>query len=99
MLLKQWTNQIGFSYIENNTNWWRINSEFTVHDLKYYGKCMMGGILSCGLTHTAVCPLDIIKCRKQVDYTIYKSLGDGFKVIHKTEGFKGLTVGWVPTLT
>jgi solute carrier family 25 phosphate transporter 3 len=69
-----------------------------VHDLKYYGKCMMGGILSCGLTHTAVCPLDIIKCRKQVDYTIYKSLGDGFKVIHKTEGFKGLTVGWVPTL-
>jgi len=37
-----------------------------VHDLAYYKKCMMGGILSCGITHTAVCPLDIVKCRKQV---------------------------------
>lgn len=69
-----------------------------VHDLSYYAKCMMGGILSCGLTHAAVVPLDIIKCRKQVNYDIYKSLGDGFKVIRATEGVRGLTVGWVPTL-
>ena len=37
-----------------------------VHDMSYYKKCMMGGILSCGLTHTMVCPLDIVKCRMQV---------------------------------
>jgi len=37
-----------------------------VHDMSYYAKCMMGGILSCGLTHMIVCPLDIVKCRKQV---------------------------------
>lgn len=37
-----------------------------VHDMNYYSKCMVGGILSCGLTHTFVCPLDIVKCRKQV---------------------------------
>ncbi len=37
-----------------------------VHDMSYYGKCMIGGILSCGLTHMVVCPLDIVKCRKQV---------------------------------
>lgn len=36
------------------------------HDIAYYQKCMLGGILSCGITHTAVCPLDIVKCRKQV---------------------------------
>ena len=35
-----------------------------VHDMNYYSKCMMGGILSCGITHTAICPLDIVKCRK-----------------------------------
>ena len=35
-----------------------------VHDMSYYGKCMIGGIFSCGLTHMAVCPLDIVKCRK-----------------------------------
>ena len=37
-----------------------------VHDMSYYQKCMMGGILSCGITHTMVCPLDIVKCRMQV---------------------------------
>jgi hypothetical protein len=37
-----------------------------VHDMSYYKKCMVGGILSCGLTHAAMCPLDIVKCRKQV---------------------------------
>lgn len=37
-----------------------------VHDMSYYQKCMMGGILSCGITHTIVCPLDIVKCRMQV---------------------------------
>lgn len=36
------------------------------HDASYYMKCMVGGILSCGITHTVICPLDIIKCRKQV---------------------------------
>lgn len=33
---------------------------------KYYALCGFGGILSCGLTHTAVVPLDLIKCRIQV---------------------------------
>ena len=37
-----------------------------VHDMSYYGKCMIGGIFACGLTHALVCPLDIVKCRKQV---------------------------------
>jgi len=37
-----------------------------VHDMSYYQKCMMGGILSCGITHTLVTPLDIVKCRMQV---------------------------------
>lgn len=32
----------------------------------YYFKCMLGGILSCGLTHLVVTPLDVIKCRMQV---------------------------------
>ena len=35
-----------------------------VHDMSYYSKCMIGGILSCGITHTVMCPLDIVKCRK-----------------------------------
>lgn len=33
-----------------------------VHDAKYYGKCMVGGLMACGLTHTAVVTLDLVKC-------------------------------------
>ncbi|KAF3859435.1 hypothetical protein F7725_021834 [Dissostichus mawsoni] len=32
---------------------------------KYFLLCGFGGILSCGTTHTAVVPLDLIKCRLQ----------------------------------
>lgn len=39
------------------------------HDASYYAKCMVGGIFACGLTHAAICPLDIVKCRKQVTTT------------------------------
>jgi solute carrier family 25 phosphate transporter 3 len=68
-----------------------------VHDFSYYRKCMAGGILSCGITHTMVCPLDIVKCRMQANAGLYSSVGDGFKKINAAEGFKGFTVGWAPT--
>lgn len=35
-----------------------------VHDASYYGKCMIGGLLACGLTHAAITPLDVVKCRR-----------------------------------
>jgi solute carrier family 25 phosphate transporter 3 len=69
-----------------------------VHDFSYYRKCMMGGILSCGITHTIVCPLDIVKCRMQAMPGLYKGVGDGFRSIHAAEGLKGFTLGWAPTL-
>ena len=36
------------------------------HDNAYYAKCMVGGILSCGLTHASIVSLDLVKCRMQV---------------------------------
>lgn len=33
---------------------------------KYYALCAFGGVLSCGITHTAIVPLDLVKCRIQV---------------------------------
>lgn len=64
-----------------------------VHDLSYYLKCMGGGVLACGLTHCAVTPLDIVKCRRQVDPTLYSSLGNGLKTIYANEGLRGITLG------
>lgn len=65
---------------------------------EYYLKCAFGGALSCGLTHTAVVPLDLVKCRLQVDGAKYKNIFNGFKVTVAEEGVRGLAKGWSPTL-
>ena len=64
---------------------------------KYYALCGLGGVLSCGITHTLVTPLDLVKCRLQVDKAKYKSLGNGFKVTYAEGGAAGLVLGWAPT--
>jgi len=65
--------------------------------MKYYALCGFGGVLSCGLTHTAVVPLDLVKCRIQVDSAKYKNIVTGFKVTLSEGGAKGLALGWAPT--
>jgi len=65
---------------------------------KYYGLCAFAGVLSCGLTHMGMVTLDVIKCRKQVNPSLYKSIGDGVRKIYAAEGAKGLVTGWSPTL-
>nr|ALS04331.1 mitochondrial phosphate carrier protein precursor [Acartia pacifica]ALS04332.1 mitochondrial phosphate carrier protein precursor [Acartia pacifica] len=64
---------------------------------KYFALCAFGGVLSCGITHTAVTPLDLVKCRLQVNREYYKSLGNGFKVTVADAGARGLFLGWAPT--
>lgn len=47
---------------------------------KYYLLCAFGGLLSCGTTHTGIVPLDLVKCRIQVNPAKYKGIFNGFKV-------------------
>lgn len=68
------------------------------HTNEYYFKCMFGGVLSCGLTHTAVTPLDVTKCNMQVRPEKYKGLVQGLKTIASEEGKQALFKGWAPTL-
>ncbi|KAH8279158.1 hypothetical protein KR026_002768 [Drosophila bipectinata] len=64
---------------------------------KYFLLCGLGGIISCGSTHTMVVPLDLVKCRLQVDPAKYKSVFNGFRISLADEGVKGLAKGWAPT--
>merc|ERR1712113_895085 len=64
---------------------------------KYYALCGFGGLLSCGITHTAVTPLDLVKCRLQVNKEKYKNLGNGFKLTIAEGGASALFLGWAPT--
>ncbi|GAA5821487.1 hypothetical protein JCM11251_004647 [Rhodosporidiobolus azoricus] len=66
---------------------------------KYYATCALGGAVACGTTHAFVTPLDLVKCRKQVDKNLYKGNMDGWKKIYATEGgVRGLYTGFTPTL-
>lgn len=67
------------------------------HDASYYKKCMVGGILSCGLTHTGICPLDVIKCNMQVNPEKYKGLFSGLRMLTREEGSMAIWKGWAPT--
>lgn len=42
------------------------NEKIQMHSPSFYAACTAGGIFSCGLTHMAVTPLDLVKCNMQV---------------------------------
>ncbi|GAB2225966.1 hypothetical protein Droror1_Dr00021747 [Drosera rotundifolia] len=74
---------------------WR---KIELYSPEFYAACTVGGILACGLTHTAVTPLDLVKCNMQIDPVKYKSISSGFGVLFKEQGVRGFFRGWVPTL-
>ncbi len=49
--------------------------------------------LACGPTHSAVTPLDLVKCRRQVNSSLYSSNIQGWKSIVAKEGFGGIFTG------
>lgn len=40
----------------------------------FYIACSLGGIVACGLTHTMVTPLDVVKCNLQTDPKNYTGI-------------------------
>lgn len=68
------------------------------HDVNYYLKCMLGGTLACGVTHTAVCPLDIVKCNMQANYTKFKTMKMSYQALVAESGYQWMKLGWLPTL-
>ena len=54
-------------------------------------------ILCQGTTHTAVTPLDLVKCRRQVDSNLYKGNFEAWGKIGRSEGIRGIFTGWGPT--
>jgi len=71
---------------------------------EYYAYCGLGGILSCGLTHMAVTPLDLIKCNAQANPKEFPNFTTGISYVYMGKmkgypgGISGLFRGWAPTL-
>jgi len=80
--------------------------DIELYSPKYFAACGVGGILSCGLTHTAVTPLDLVKCNVQANPKEFTGTIQGFKKIYSgdaqkfglSSGMRGVVKGWGPTL-
>jgi hypothetical protein len=69
-----------FFYLHDWPKFEIIKGEVPYGSAEYYGLCAVGGLLSCGLTHTAVVPLDIVKCRIQVDAAVRHFLNENISI-------------------
>jgi solute carrier family 25 phosphate transporter 3 len=50
--------------ILENFMFFKHPENYLKHGFSHYFKCMVGGALSCGITHTVLLPIDIVKCKK-----------------------------------
>lgn len=65
---------------------------------EYFAVCGLAGILSCGLTHCGVTPIDMVKCNKQNNPDIFnKGMFGNMKILTGYKGIRGLGRGWAPT--
>ncbi|KAM0804062.1 putative mitochondrial phosphate carrier protein [Usnea florida] len=71
--------------------------QIELYSPQFYAACSFGGLIACGLTHTAVTPLDLVKCRRQVDSKLYKGNFEAWGKIGRAEGIRGIFTGWGPT--
>mmetsp|Transcript_18416 Transcript_18416/g.39833 ORF Transcript_18416/g.39833 Transcript_18416/m.39833 type:complete len:322 (+) Transcript_18416:75-1040(+) len=66
----------------------------TKHDLMYYLKGAAAGGICCSITHGALCPVDVVKTRVQLDPIRYNSgLIGGMRKVVAEEGAMALTTG------
>jgi len=65
---------------------------------EYFAVCGLAGILSCGLTHCGVTPIDMVKCNKQNNPQIFnRGMLGNMKILADIKGARGLVRGWAPT--
>jgi len=65
-----------------------------VYDLNYYVKGALAGGICCSITHAALCPVDVVKTRIQLDPVTYnKGMIGGFRQVIAAEGVGALATG------
>jgi len=65
---------------------------------EYFAVCGLAGILSCGLTHCGVTPIDMVKCNKQNNPAVFnKGMLGNMAILNSYKGPRGLVRGWAPT--
>jgi len=72
--------------------------DWSKYNTSYYLNGALCGGICCSVTHGAVCPVDVVKTRVQLDPVKYNSgLVGGFRTVIAEEGAMALTTGLGPT--
>lgn len=70
-----------------------------MHDLQYFLKGALAGGICCSVTHGALCPVDVVKTRIQLEPEVYnRGMIQGFKQVIAAEGPAALATGLGPTI-
>jgi len=73
-------------------------TDFSSFGTSYYTKAALAGGICCSITHGAVCPVDVVKTRMQLEPTKYnKGLVGGFRQVIAEEGAMALSTGLAAT--
>lgn len=73
------------------------STKIELYSPTFYASSVFGGLLACGVTHWSVTPLDLVKCRRQVDSKLYKGNFEAWGKINRAEGIRGIYTGGGPT--
>eukprot|EP00038_Savillea_parva_P006213 m.162331 g.162331 ORF g.162331 m.162331 type:complete len:358 (-) comp12177_c0_seq1:1631-2704(-) len=74
-------------------------TDFSSYDLTYYLKGALAGGICCSVTHGALCPVDVVKTRIQLEPEVYnKGMIGGFRQVIAAEGVGALATGLGPTV-
>jgi len=69
------------------------------YDLNYFLKGALAGGICCAVTHGALCPVDVVKTKIQLDSVKYnRGMVGTFKQVIAEEGMIGLATGLGPTV-
>ncbi|KAF5735874.1 hypothetical protein HS088_TW14G00003 [Tripterygium wilfordii] len=60
----------------------------------YFGVCALGGMLSAGITHLVITPLDVLKVNMQVNPVKYQTIYLCFSTLLKEQGPSAFWRGW-----
>lgn len=72
--------------------------EKRTYGLDYFIRSAVAGGICCGVTHGALCPVDVVKTRIQLEPTKYnKGMISGFRTVIAEEGAMALSTGLGPT--
>lgn len=72
--LPKYYNNINYNNMSGETKF-GFKQPIQLYSGNYYLACGIGGVLSCGITHTMMTPLDLVKCNAQANPTVFPGAG------------------------